>query len=363
MHRHKDRSVKIYFVGTCFENPTTGGMIYNANVANELSKKWNLQKVNYPWDGYFRGLIFDLKLCLQIFKSLIQGEKIVLIYDESLYQRMPFTLLFGASSGYVSLVLMCHQLSFHRKHSFFYRALSRLFERIMALNSDRIISAGEYLTSELYKLGCRKELISNAFATCQYPQILSLRKDSGTAIFVGSIVESKGVFELIESVHILQSKYKKKISVYVIGGSADKETLSSAKSLVGQYNLGSRIIFLGRCDPKELSIYYQISSIFLFPSHSETMGMALIEAMSAGCIPVVFNNSSMSYIVEDGRSGWVAENLDSDDLAAKLKKCLECGDQDVLKMRVMASLSAHRYVRKWCEVAYDIETAINKVLN
>ncbi len=353
----------VYFVGTCFENPISGGMIYNSKIANELFKKWKLIKVDYPWRGYIGGLIFDLNTCKNIIVDLVCKKKIVLFYDESLYQRMPFTLFVGLFCRKLPIVLMCHQLSFHRKRPWLYKEFSKKIEQIMVTNANAVVSAGDYMTSELYKLGCEESRVKNVFATCQFPQTISLRKDPGVAVFVGSVVKSKGVFELIRAVNVLRSKYKKDIKVYVAGDKSDSKVFSACASLIKEYGVGTSIIFLGRCSAEELSILYKEASLFVFPSYSETMSMALIEAMSAGCIPIVFNNSSMPYLVRNGITGWVANDLDVDDFSEKIFRCLVADESEIIMMRFMASLSVQKYVRNWQEISQDIENVIMEVMS
>jgi glycosyltransferase involved in cell wall biosynthesis len=49
-----------------------------------------------------------------------------------------------------------------------------------------------------------------------------------------------------------------------------------------------RVIFLGAVPQSELYTLLAIADVFLFPSHSEGLAHGLLEALAAGCPPVVF---------------------------------------------------------------------------
>ncbi|MBQ1488899.1 MAG: glycosyltransferase [Lachnospiraceae bacterium] len=71
-------------------------------------------------------------------------------------------------------------------------------------------------------------------------------------------------------------------SVLMIAG--DGELSEAMKKKVGEYGLTKDVIFLGHA--KDVEKYYQAFDLFIMPSHFEGLGIALVEAQSAG-LPVV----------------------------------------------------------------------------
>jgi glycosyltransferase involved in cell wall biosynthesis len=85
----------------------------------------------------------------------------------------------------------------------------------------------------------------------------------------------------------------------------DGEDLPRLKSFAKRKHI-KNITFTGFVDPSD---YYREAKILVLPSFSEGFGMVLLEGMTHGCVPVVFDVSPSFYdIIEDGESGFIANN-------------------------------------------------------
>ena len=73
---------------------------------------------------------------------------------------------------------------------------------------------------------------------------------------------------------------------------------------------------VGRLDRAELPNYYAAADVFISGSHYEGSGYALIEALSAGVVPVVTNIPSFRAIAGDTGARWTPG--DADDFARAL---------------------------------------------
>jgi glycosyltransferase involved in cell wall biosynthesis len=80
--------------------------------------------------------------------------------------------------------------------------------------------------------------------------------------------------------------------------------------------LFDRVTLVGRLDRAELPNYYAAADVFISGSHYEGSGYALIEAMSAGVVPVVTNIPSFRAIAGDTGGQWTPG--DADDFARVL---------------------------------------------
>lgn len=77
--------------------------------------------------------------------------------------------------------------------------------------------------------------------------------------------------------------------------------------------------FTGTIAQGDLPALYARHDIFLLPTRFEGTPNALLEAMSAGCVPVVTRlPGSLDVIVEHGRSGWLCRVGDAADFAAQV---------------------------------------------
>ena len=122
-----------------------------------------------------------------------------------------------------------------------------------------------------------------------------------SVLFCGRIIHNpKNVFFLIKLWKSLQ-KYSN-WQLIIVG---DGEDLQRLQSFAKRKHINN-IIFTGFVDPSD---YYCEAKILLLPSFSEGFSMALLEGMTHGCVPVVFDVCPSYYdIIKDGESGFIAKN-------------------------------------------------------
>lgn len=93
-----------------------------------------------------------------------------------------------------------------------------------------------------------------------------------------------------------------------IGASGTETEVLKAKVL--QYGLGDKVEFLGWLDSDTNKIHYQTASIYISIPESDGTSVSLLEAMSAGCIPVLSDLPANREWVENGKNGviWDGQN-------------------------------------------------------
>ncbi|MCX6774942.1 MAG: glycosyltransferase family 4 protein [DPANN group archaeon] len=96
--------------------------------------------------------------------------------------------------------------------------------------------------------------------------------------FIGRLAEVKGVKYLLEAIPLLKGKFK----IVIVGSGPDEDKL---KKLAGELKLGSKVKFTGF--RKDVAAILSSADIFVLPSLSEGLPIALLEAMAAGCACVV----------------------------------------------------------------------------
>jgi glycosyltransferase involved in cell wall biosynthesis len=91
-----------------------------------------------------------------------------------------------------------------------------------------------------------------------------------------------------------------------------------ARGRLEEQTCGLDVVFTGYQTGKALAECFASSDIFAFPSHSETFGNVVLEAMASGLPVVGLRAEGVSDLVESGKSGFL---LDLDDLpGAKVSK-------------------------------------------
>jgi glycosyltransferase involved in cell wall biosynthesis len=83
---------------------------------------------------------------------------------------------------------------------------------------------------------------------------------------------------------------------------------------------GTRTVFTGLLQGEDLASAYASADIFLFPSTTETLGMAMLEAMASG-LPVVAARSGASCeVVSEGEAGLLYEQDSTASLIAAVRR-------------------------------------------
>jgi len=132
-------------------------------------------------------------------------------------------------------------------------------------------------------------------------------------LFLGRIHESKGIDDIYDALALLKEKAKFK---FLLCGTGPLKSLYVDKFKV---LLGDDFEYLGIVSGSLKTKIIQKSDVFLLPSrYGEGLPMALLETMSAGVVPVVTDDASMKYIVENNVNGIRVNKKDPEDLSEKL---------------------------------------------
>ncbi|MEM3794559.1 MAG: glycosyltransferase family 4 protein [Thermoprotei archaeon] len=142
-------------------------------------------------------------------------------------------------------------------------------------------------------------------------------------LFVGRIIPHKGLMELVEAARILRDMGEN-LNFVVVGprgilwDDSPGDHYLKLMNLVEQYGLKQNVVFTGSLPREQVVALMQRSKVFAFPSHAEGFGVALIQAMAAGAVPVVYKIEPLTEIV--GEAGVYAEQGDPESLAKAIIK-------------------------------------------
>jgi glycosyltransferase involved in cell wall biosynthesis len=77
----------------------------------------------------------------------------------------------------------------------------------------------------------------------------------------------------------------------IVGGGRDEKYLALLHSLAAELGISKDVVFVGAVPLDETVRFYQAADVFVYPSHNETFGLPILEAMACGC-PVVTSDIS-----------------------------------------------------------------------
>ena len=134
-------------------------------------------------------------------------------------------------------------------------------------------------------------------------------------LYVGRLVETKGVFDLLETYAKLSEEIRAEVSLVFVGDGSDRTKLMERASKIAP----GTILFPGFVHREELAEFYGLADIFIFPTHSDPWGLVVNEAMSCG-LPVIATSVAgcTEDLVREGWNGFVIPPRDPSSLAGAM---------------------------------------------
>lgn len=166
---------------------------------------------------------------------------------------------------------------------------------------------------DVIPMGCKTQNFGKKYAVSNYFN----QGNKKVVLFVGRLVEIKGVKYLIEAMKEIDAKL-----VIVGDGPIRKDLEEQAKEQ------GEKIVFLGAKTHEELKIIYASSDIFVAPSITaknggqEGFGLVMLEAMASGLPVIASKSGGIVDLVHDGENGFLVEEKNVNDLREKINFAL-----------------------------------------
>ena len=175
-------------------------------------------------------------------------------------------------------------------------------------------------------------------------------------LFLSRILRAKGIYETVQAVSLLQTRYPN--VELVVAGEGDK--LDDVRSFA--HDVGaSNVIFPGYVQGKEKRRLFEEANIFCLPSYSEGLPGAVIEAMAFGLPVVTRPVGGLVDLFQDGEHGLISDSLDPEVIAGMIEKLFL--DKEVYDR---ISLSNHQYAQRHflaSSAASRLETLYSTVLS
>jgi glycosyltransferase involved in cell wall biosynthesis len=152
---------------------------------------------------------------------------------------------------------------------------------------------------------------------CTLRSSLGLRSDAFIGVFVGRLADEKAPEVLLEAWMAVLQRYSSSQLIFV--GDGEKRAMLEAKTR--QAGFGESIVFTGQVHNVEE--YLNAADIFVLPSTTEGMSIALLEAMAVG-LPVVASRVSGTVdVIRHGKNGLLFEPGDVEGLVGWISSLIE----------------------------------------
>lgn len=139
-------------------------------------------------------------------------------------------------------------------------------------------------------------------------------------LFVGALIESKGVGILIEAAKNLFRK-ELEFQIHFMGRFKTNGFQSKIEQYINSHKLNDRIKFLGVCTGKKKHQAFLSASMLCFPTffESETFGLVLLEAMQFELPIIATKWRGIPDLVKDGENGLLIPIKDANALSDKIE--------------------------------------------
>lgn len=176
------------------------------------------------------------------------------------------------------------------------------------------------------------------------------RRGSGPLLlFVGRIVEEKGVGDLLQATAQLRNSHPD-VHALIVGDGQDREDLRRQATEVG---VADHVTFTGWVEPADVPAYFSAADIFIGPSRTarngwiEAQGLTFLEAMVAGLPVIATRTGGIVDTVVDGETGLLVPERSPEQIASAVRRLLDDTD---LAGRITAA-ARHRILREFSREA------------
>lgn len=161
-----------------------------------------------------------------------------------------------------------------------------------------------------YGVKTRLEVIKSGVTVSRISDVQEVRRSFGIPdgafllLYVGRIAREKNLGLLLRAFKSIQSRYPE-ARLMMVGSGPYEQT---CKTLARNIGIGDGIKFPGMLSRDDVNRVYAAADTFVFPSITETQGLVICEALSAGIPCVAVRAAGIPEVVEEGVDGLLTTN-------------------------------------------------------
>jgi glycosyltransferase involved in cell wall biosynthesis len=199
--------------------------------------------------------------------------------------------------GYHPFIEFCKKQFFRHCDAFVVPGKSSFeYLRDYAVSEELIFTAPNAVDTQFF--ATRAEVIRRDTATHRE----ALGMPPRFFLYAGRLVREKGIFDLLRAYRALQPELRENVGLVFVGDGPERSALLQHAAAT---NPGS-VHIVGFAQREQLSAYYALADLLVFPTHTDAWGLVVNEGMACG-LPVIASQAAgcVADLVENGWNGRV----------------------------------------------------------
>ena len=228
------------------------------------------------------------------------------------------------------------------------------FQLFVIKHVSCVIVLDEKSLTTLLSLGCSNvRKVPNPISEELLHNISEKKREKRTLLFVGHVIPSKGILELLDAVNGIDDI---KINVF---GPQNPKIDDVIKEKIRSHPLCNSITFHGLQPPEIIYENMRRSSLFVLPTHGEGFPLVILEAMACGCpiISTPVGAIKEMLTTENEIAGYLVPPKNVEELHKAIVYCLTHVEESMekaslAKQKVLSTYTLDLIVRQlkeiWC---------------
>lgn len=230
-------------------------------------------------------------------------------------------------------------------------AVSRQLTMYTLRRADRVVTVSEELRQQaVNQYGASAERVQTIWNGCNTERFHVRPRDEARAtcgltpgvsryvLFVGRVVQAKGLVELVQAFAMLAHRHTE-LNLVIVG---DGVFMSQVREMVLSSRLSGRVLMPGAVEPASVADWMNAADVLCLPSYSEGYPNVLVEALACGT-PVVTTDVGGAREIVDDSNGIVVPPQQPQALAEAI--------ETVLQREWSRQVLSARFGRSWEQVA------------
>ncbi|OIQ22711.1 glycosyltransferase family 4 protein [Lacinutrix sp. MedPE-SW] len=210
------------------------------------------------------------------------------------------------------------------------KAINRFHERQAIKQVDAIIAVSQFtgdLTNKLFNLSRPFTVIPNAINLEAFKPTTSIKNNTNTILYFGTLIRKKGLLELPIIFNIVHEQYPDVTLLLVGKDSADIKTKSPStwelmKPLFSKSAL-NKVDYIGAITYTKMREQIEQASLCVFPTFAEALPVSWLEAMALQKPIVASNVGWAKEVIDNGKNGFLVHPTNHKEYANKILNLLE----------------------------------------